>query len=123
MAREVCQLTGAPLLAPPVVRAVLDALCADLAQQAYEPTETARRVRTACLSRWPAIEVSLRDVVFILRGMQLNGHVFGRGQDDARTLAQRLFNQVLFLCQREQMVIDEAARAQIRQWIGGELIG
>jgi hypothetical protein len=123
VAREVCQLTGAPLLAPPVVRAVLDALCADLAQQAYEPTETARRVRSACLSRTPPIDVSLRDVVFILRGMQLNGHVFGRGLDDARTLAQRLFNQVLFLCQREQMVIDEAAKAQIRQWIAGELIG
>lgn len=123
VAREVCQLTGAPLLAPPVVRAVLDALCADLAQQAYEPTETARRVRTACLSRTPSIDVSLRDVVFLLRGMQLNGHVFGRGQDDARTLAQRLFNQVLFLCQREQMVIDEAAKAQIRQWIAGDLVG
>ena len=123
VAREVCQLTGAPLLAPPVVRAVLDALCADLAQQAYEPTETARRVRTGCQLRTPAIDVSLRDVVFLLRGMQLNGHVFGRGQDDARTLAQRLFNQVLFLCQREQMVIDEAAKAQIRRWIGGDLIG
>jgi hypothetical protein len=67
--------------------------------------------------------VSLRDVVFLLRGMQLNGHVFGRGQDDARTLAQRLFNQVLFLCQREQMVIDDAAKAQIRQWIAADLIG
>lgn len=122
VAREVCQLTGAPLLAPPVVRAVLDALCTDLALQSYEPTETARRVRAACAARTPPIEVSLRDVVFILRGMQLNGHVFGRGQDDARTLAQRLFDQVLFLCQREQMVIDEAAKAQIRQWIGGDLL-
>ena len=122
LAREVCQLTGAPLLAPPVVRAVLDTLCSDLAQQAYEPTETARRVRSACQVRTPPVEVSLRDVVFLLRGMQLNGHVFGRGQDDARTLAQRLCNQVLFLCQREQMLLDEPARAQIAQWIGGDLL-
>ena len=61
-------------------------------------------------------------MVFILRGMQLNGHVFGRGQDDARTLAQRLVNQVLFLCEREQMVLGEATVAQIRQWIGGDLV-
>ena len=61
-------------------------------------------------------------MVFILRGMQLNGHVFGRGLDDAPTLAQRLFNQVMFLCQREQMVVDEATKAQIRQWIGGDLL-
>jgi hypothetical protein len=122
VAREVCQLTGAPLLAPPTVRAVLDALCADLAVQGYEPTETARRVRTACGARTPAVEVSLRDVVFILRGMQLNGHVFGRGQDDARTLAQRLCNQVMFLCQREQMVTDDGTRSQIRQWIAGDLL-
>lgn len=121
MAREVSHLTGAPLLPPPVVRAVLDALCADLATSPYEPTETARRVRAACASD-PGIDVSLRDVVFILRGMQLNGHVFGRGVDDAPTLAQRLFNQVLFLCQREQMVVDEATKAQIRQWIAGDLL-
>jgi hypothetical protein len=121
MAREVSHLTGAPLLPPPVVRAVLDALCADLATSPYEPTETARRVRNACANE-PGVDVSLRDVVFILRGMQLNGHVFGRGLDDAPTLAQRLFNQVMFLCQREQMVVDEATKAQIRQWIGGDLL-
>ena len=54
--------------------------------------------------------------------MQLNGHVFDRGQDDARTLAQRLVNQMLFLCEREQMVLDSATVAQIRQWIGGDLL-
>ena len=114
------QLTGAPLLPPPVVRAVLDALCADLAQRPYEPTETARRVRTACLARTPAIDVSLRDVVFLLRGMQLNGHVFGRGMDDVHTLAQRLLNQVLFLCQREQLPLPPDGLALLRQWIAAD---
>ena len=121
MAREVSHLTGAPLLPPTVVRAVLDALCVDLATSAYEPTETARRVRSACATD-TGVNVSLRDVVFILRGMQLNGHVFGRGLDDAPTLAQRLFNQVMFLCQREQMVVDDRTKSQIRQWIGGDLL-
>lgn len=122
LAREVHNLTGAPLLAPPAVNAVLELLCEDLAQQPYEPTETARRVREACRGR-RGLEVAMRDVVFLLRGLQLNGHVFGRGQDDARTLAQRLVNQVLFLCQREQMLLDDAAVAQVRQWIGGDRLG
>jgi hypothetical protein len=120
LAREVSQLTGAPLLAPPVVRAVLDALCADLAQHTYEPTETARRVRSACLARTPSVDVSLRDVVFLLRGMQLNGHVFGRGADDVHTLAQRLLNQVLFLCQREQLPLPPDGLVLLRQWIAAE---
>ncbi len=119
VAREVCQLTGAPLLAPPVVRAVLQALCDDLADFTYEPTETAQQVRNICLERTPPIDVPLRDVVFLLRGMQLNGHVFGQGQDDVQTLAKRLLDQVLFLCQREQMQLDAGAHAQIAAWIAG----
>ena len=121
LVREVSNLTGAPLLPPATVRAVLALLCDDLASHSYEPTETARRVREQCQARH-GLDVSMRDVVFILRGMQLNGHVFGRGQDDARTLAQRLVNQVLFLCEREQRLLDADSVALIRQWIGGDLV-
>ena len=122
VAREVCGLTGAPLLPPSALRHILDLLCEDLALQGYEPTETARRIREQCQQRH-GLDVSMRDVVFILRGMQLNGHVFGRGQDDVRTLAQRLVNQVLFLCEREQMVLDAETVAMIRLWISGERVG
>lgn len=123
IAREVCQLTGAPLLAPPTARAVLESLSADLTNHEFDLTATAYRVRAACQARTPGIDVAMRDVLFTLRGLQLNGHAFGRGHDDTRTLAQRLCNQVLFLCQREEMVIDDDARAQIRLWLGGDLLG
>ena len=121
IAREVSNLTGAPLLPPAAVRNILDLLCEDLAAHGYEPTETARRIREQGQARH-GLAVSMRDVVFILRGMQLNGHVFGRGQDDARTLAQRLVNQVLFLCEREQMLLDATSVALIRHWIGGDRV-
>ncbi len=120
VAREVCNLTGAPLLAPRLMRAIIDLLCADLAANAYEPTDTARRICEQCQSQH-GLGVAMRDVVFILRGMQLNGHIFGRGQDDAHTLANRLVNQVLFLCEREQMVLTPTTAGQIRQWIAGDL--
>ncbi len=123
LAREVCQLTGAPLLAPPVMRRVLEALASDVAREPYAHAETAARVQTACLANKPTpLDVSLRDVAFILKGMQLNGHVFGSGQDDAGSLARRLNNQILFLCQREQMVVDDEMRAKISRWIGGDLL-
>lgn len=122
LAREVAQLTGAPLLAPPEVRALLEALSADLELHAFDVSASARRVRAACARREPPVDVSIRDAVFILRGLQLNGHAFGRGMDDVRTLAERLCNQVLFLCQREEMVIDPERRARIRAWLGGDLL-
>ena len=118
LAREVSNLTGTPLLAPPVVRAVLELLSTDLSSHAYEPTDTARRIcREAATER--GITLAMREVVFILRGLQFNGHVFGQGRDDVPSLAQRLLAQVLFLCAREQMVLDEATTAQLRGWIAG----
>jgi hypothetical protein len=122
IAREVCQLTGAPLLAPPTARAVLECLSADLTEHEFDLTATARRVRAACLARTPSVDVGMREVLFTLRGMQLNGHAFGRGHDDAPTLAKRLCNQLQFLCQREEMLVDDSVRAQIRLWIGGDLL-
>lgn len=119
-AREVAQLTGAPLWAPPTVRAVLESLSADLAREPFELSATAQRVRAACRERSPAVDVSMRDLVFTLRGMQFNGHVFGVGRDDALTLSERLCNQVLFLCQREELAVSEEQRAQIRRWLVGE---
>ena len=121
VAREVSLLTGAPLLPPMAVRTVLDLLCEDLAAHGYEPTDTARRIREQALARH-GLALTMRDVVFILRGMQLNGHVFGSGHDDAGTLARRLVAQVLFLCEREQMLLDADAVAQVRQWIGGDRV-
>ena len=118
VARDVAYFTGTPLLTPPDLHAVLELLAEDLASQPFELSATAQRVGDRFLERRGAV-LSLRDASFLIRGMQLNGHHFGAGQDDVATLAQRLFNQVLFLCEREQMTLDDAAAAHIRHWIGG----
>jgi len=65
------------------------------------------------------LRVRPRDVNFLVRGMQMNGHVFGQGVDDEATLTTRLFNQILFLCEREQKVPDQTEIGHIRTWIGG----
>ena len=65
------------------------------------------------------LRVRPRDVNFLVRGMQMNGHVFGQGTDDEVTLTTRLLNQVLFLCEREQKVLNPAEIGYIRNWIAG----
>ncbi|TWO71122.1 NYN domain-containing protein [Caenimonas sedimenti] len=117
--KEVCSLTKAPMFAPKDMREVLKALSVDLATTPFQLNVTAPRVCEACLSS-AGLRVRQRDVTFLIRGMQMNGHVFGQGQDDVGTLGTRLVGQILFLCTREQMVVDQAGELAIRYWVTGE---
>lgn len=117
--KEVCSLTRAPMLAPKELREVLKALSAELEDTEFQPSTTPVRVCARCLTT-AGIRVRQRDVTFLIRGMQLNGHAFGQGQDDVETLASRLFAQVLFLCEREQMVLGDSAVSAIRCWVTGD---
>jgi len=121
LAQDVCRRTGAPFLAPHVIRKVIEAICHDVAQFPFELDGTAGRVAEFCQASAGRCDVTAYQVGFILRGMQLNGHAFFRGRDHAVTLAQRLSSQIIFLCQRRQMVLDESKKLQIRRWIGGDL--
>jgi len=117
MVREVCVLTGAPLLAPKDLRVVIATLVQALKQQDFKLPTTVQLVCRQCLES-EGLRVRPRDVNFLVRGMQMNGHVFGQGADDVATLTTRLFNQVLFLCEREQTVLNEPQLGRIRSWIG-----
>lgn len=116
--REVCVLTGAPLLAPKDLRAVMGALVHVLMRQEFRLPTTVQSVCRQCMES-EGLRVRPRDVNFLVRGMQMNGHVFGQGADDESTLVARLLSQVLFLCEREQKVPDQHEVDRIRTWIGG----
>ena len=115
--REVCVLTGAPMLAPKDLRAVIGALVQVLKVQEFKLGTTVQSVCRQCLESG-GLRVRPRDVNFLVRGMQMNGHVFGQGFDDEATLTTRLFNQILFLCEREQKVPDQTEVGHLRAWIG-----
>lgn len=117
MVREVCVLTGAPLLAPKDLRTVIGALVQVLQKQEFKLPTVVQSVGRHCIEL-EGLRVRPRDVNFLVRGMQMNGHAFGQGADDQATLAARLFNQILFLCEREQKVPDQNEINQIRTWIG-----
>jgi hypothetical protein len=114
--REICTLTAAPMLAPRDLRLVIGVLAAVLKERGFEPSATAQAVCRQC-HELHGLRVRQRDVAFLVRGMQMNGHVFGQGKDDHTTLASRLVNQVLFLCEREQKVPSDDEMVHIRSWI------
>lgn len=115
--REVCVLTGAPLLAPKDLKTVMNALVQVLQKQEFKLPTVVQSVCRYCVEL-EGLRVRPRDVNFLMRGMQMNGHVFGQGADDQATLIDRLFKQIMFLCEREQKVPDQKEINQIRVWIG-----
>jgi len=116
--RDVCTLTGAPMLAPRDLKQVLAVLAQVIQDHGFELARTASIVRDRCLES-TGLRVRQRDVTFLLRGMQLAGHVFGQGNDDLPTLALRLGNQLLFLCEREQKLLSGLETDHIRHWANG----
>lgn len=116
--REVCILTGAPMLGPKDLKLVVGALAEALQTGGFEFATTAQQVCRQCLDS-RGLRVRHRDVTFLMRGMQLNGHVFGQGNDDEATLASRFVSQILFLCEREQRVLGPDEVEHIKAWVGG----
>lgn len=117
LARQIHDATDVPLLSPDKYQALIGAAAADLAEQPFTLTETGKRVRDRCRAAGQGI--SRADVNFTLQGLLFSGHVFGQGKDDVTSLTRAVVRNVLNLCQREQMVVDEGTEAAIARWIGG----
>lgn len=115
--REICVLTGAPMLAPLDLKSVIDALVQVLHQQDFKLATTVQEVCRSCLDEH-GLRVRPRDVNFLIRGMQMNGHDFAQGPNDQTTLLMRLFRQMLFLCEREQKVLGADELERLRSWVG-----
>jgi len=115
--RQVHQTTGVPLISPREFRGLLEAVVADVAAEPFQLSETGKRVRDRC--RDAGLDVSRLDVNWVLRGLLLCGHEFGKGQDDLPTLSYRLVGNLINLCRREQMVMDEHTAPTLQRWISG----
>lgn len=121
LVRQVHDTVGVPLLSPRDFRGLLDAVADDVAEQPFQLSETGKRVRDRC--REAGLDVSREDVNWVLRGLLLCGHEFGKGEDDVPTLSYRLVGNLITLCRREQMVIDEGTPAALHRWVSGVAAG
>jgi len=117
VASQIHDVTNAPLLAPTDYQALFRLISQDLTENAFELNETGKRVRDSV--RAAGHPVSRADVTWVLRGLLLRGHEFGKGEDAAEALARKTADNIRTLCLREQMVIDVAMDAAIGRWAGG----
>ena len=106
-----------PLLSPATFRALLEAVVADVAEQPFQLSDTGKRVRDRC--RAQGRDLSRKDVNWVLRGILLGGHEFGQGSDDVRTMSYKLVGNLVNLCRREQMVMDETSAPTLHRWVSG----
>lgn len=116
IASQIHDVTNAPLLAPADYLALFHLVADDLAKHPFDLKETGKRVRD--LIRASGHPVSRADVTWVLRGLLLRGHEFGKGADDAATLARKTAANIRTLCLREQMVIDPLVDDALSRWIG-----
>jgi hypothetical protein len=117
--RQVHDTTGVPLLPPRDFRALFDAVVADVTAHPFQLNETGKRVRDLC--RESGRDISRESVNWVLRGLLLCGHEFGQGQDDVPTLSYRLVGNLINLCRREQVMMDEGAPGVLQRWMSGKL--
>lgn len=113
-ASQIHEVSSAPLLSPRAYRAIFQIIEDDVRAYPFDLKETGKRVRDRL--REGDIEGSRADVNWILRGLLMRGHVFGREEDNAATLAMKTANNVRSLCLREQMVLDGSVDATIARW-------
>lgn len=115
IAAQIHDVTGAPLLSPSNYQTLFDLIGTDLAAHAFDLSETGKRVRDA--ARASGQPVSRSDVNWVLRGLLLQGHTFGSGEDHAQTLGRKTIDNLRSLCLREQMVIDQGIDHALERWI------
>ncbi|ACB36102.1 protein of unknown function DUF88 [Leptothrix cholodnii SP-6] len=117
--RQVNEITGVPLLSPRDFRALFDAVAAEVAENPFQLNETGKAVRDRC--REAGRDISRENVNWVLRGLLLCGHEFGQGHDDVPTLTYRLVGNLINLCRREQVMMDEGAPGMLQRWMSGKV--
>lgn len=110
-------VTDAPLIGPGNYQVLFRLIVQDLDEHDFDLKETGKRVRDS--TRAAGHSVSRVDVNWVLRGLLLRGHEFGKGDDDAATLARKTADNIRTLCLREQMVIDQVTDRAIDRWVRG----
>ncbi len=118
IARQIHDATGYPLLSPGRYRLLFETLVADVVQAPFHLSDTGKRVRDRC--KEAAQPVSRADVNTVLRGLLVSGHGFGEGADNVSALANRTADNLLALCRREQLPVDERFEGIVRQWVGAD---
>lgn len=109
--------TGMPLISPREMQGLLGALVTEVANQPFALSDTGKRVRDRC--REAGLGVSRADVSYVLKGILIAGHEFSTGNDNVPALSSRFIESMRVICAGEQIALDEATEAALREWSSG----
>jgi hypothetical protein len=116
LARKVSSATSVPLFAPRTFAELFRSLVDEIAESGYHFQTTAENVATRMTAA--GRDVTRRQVVFVVKGLALKGHVFST-DDTAERLAEVFCEQALYLCENAGVELDEKERWVLSSWIVG----
>ncbi|MEA2559390.1 MAG: hypothetical protein QOH06_894 [Acidobacteriota bacterium] len=117
LAWRVHQLTDTPYLTPVEYALIFHHISEEVSKNGYFLTRTSKAVRDRCIEEGATI--ARASVNFILRGITFGSHRFGQNGDDAPTLAQAFFRNVIGLCDSAGLPLTDEEREILGQWIQG----
>jgi len=118
LARKINSATNVPLFAPRTFADLFRHLVEEIAENGYHFQTTAENVATRMADA--GRNVSRRQVVFVVKGLALKGHVFSTGDTPDR-LADVFREQVLYLAENAGLALDENERRVMSSWIVGQV--
>ena len=113
-AREVHTATSIPMFSPKTFAELFRVLAAEVAENGYHFNDTAKNVaeRLSGVGR----NITSRQVVFVVKGLALKGHVFSTG-DTAGRLAEVFREQARYLIGSAGIPLDADREALLDAWI------
>jgi len=113
-ARKVSNATNVPLLSPKAYAQLFGCLAEEISENGYDFRSTAQNVtdRLAGLGR----KIPRRQVVFVVKGLALKGHVFTIGET-AHHLAEVFGEQVRYLMDQAGIAADETSERLLDAWL------
>ncbi|MEO1087793.1 MAG: NYN domain-containing protein, partial [Acidobacteriota bacterium] len=119
VAEKISSFTEMPYLPSELYAEVLTEISKEVNENGYHLTETSKAVRDRCAGK--GIQVARSHVSFVLKGIVFAGHTFGEVKEEPDVLGAVLVNNVLDLCGRAQMPLDDEAIGDVKRWILGGL--
>jgi len=116
LARKVHTATNVPMFSPRTFADLFRALAQEIAEEGYHFQKTAENV-TARLTE-AGRSVNRRQVLFVVKGLALKGHVFST-TDTPERLAEVFRDQVLYLADSAGLELSDEETALLPSWIVG----
>jgi hypothetical protein len=116
LARKVHAATNVPMFSPRTFADLFRVLAQEIGEHGYHFQNTAENVSEKLITA--GRNVNRRQVLFVVKGLALKGHVFST-TDTPERLAEVFREQVLYLIGNSGLDLDEREKAMLPNWIIG----